>query len=237
MSSLSTASFNEAESHGFAVRSGRDARLVFRRAMRHSRRVRVLRKAIPVVVVLTLGATAAIRYFDPMSLLTRLPISTKGVVISGSKITMAAPKLSGYTNDSRRYEMTAQAASQDITKPNLIELAGVQATIETADKSIIDVNAANGTFDRVSGMLTLANNVKLTSSSGLEVRLEEATINTGTSDVVSEKPVEVQNNQMTIKSNRMEVVSGGEVVVFAGAVNVYLPASEQSPGLRPGTKP
>ena len=38
----------------------------------------------------------------------RLPVDASGLVISGTKITMAQPKLSGYTRDSRWYEVTRE---------------------------------------------------------------------------------------------------------------------------------
>ena len=75
---LSSASaFDQIEDRGFAVQGNRDADGAFRRAMRHSRRVRFLRIAIPVVVVLILCVTALVRYLDPMQVLTRLPIARK----------------------------------------------------------------------------------------------------------------------------------------------------------------
>jgi lipopolysaccharide export system protein LptC len=232
-----TSALNPREERGFAIHAGRDAEVAFRRAMRHSRKVRLLRRSIPVLVVLMLGATAMLRYLDPMRILARLPVSSQGLVISGTKITMAAPKLSGYTSDSRRYEMTAQSAAQDVTKPNLIELNSVSAMIEAVDKSTINVSAASGMFDRSSGMLTLNRDIKLKSSSGYDVRLDEAVINTATSEIVSDKPVEVLTQQGTIKSNRLEVINGGEVIVFTGAVNVYLAPSDPDVDLKPAVKP
>jgi lipopolysaccharide export system protein LptC len=223
-------------SRGFAVEGGRDAERLFRRAMRHSRRVRLLRRTIPVLVVLILAATVLVRWLDPMHVLARLPASVEGVVISGTKISMAAPKLSGYTNDSRRYEMTATSAAQDVTKPNLVELNVVRAMIETADKSPFRISAAGGVFDRSSGMLTLSRDVKATGA-GFDVLLEEAVINTATSEIVSDKPVQVRAQQTTIRSNRLEVTSGGEVVVFIGAVNVYIPPNEPDAGQKPAGKP
>ncbi len=224
---LSSASaFDQIEDRGFAVQGNRNADGAYRRAMRHSRRVRFLRIAIPVLVVLILCVTALVRYFDPMRVLSRLPLSTQGIVVSGSKIMMAGPKLSGYTTDARRYEMSAQSAAQDVTKPNLIELNQLKAQIQAADKSMINISAAEGLFDRASGILTLNRDITVVTSSGLEIRLDEATINTATSEVVSEKPVEVQTQQGTIKANRLEVENAGEVIHFIGAVSVHLPANE-----------
>ena len=233
---LSSTAYNEMESRGFVVQGGRDPERLFRRAMRHSRRVRMLRRTIPTLVVLILGATVLIRWLDPMRVLARLPVSADGVVISGTKITMAAPKLSGYTNDSRRYEMTAQSAAQDIAKPSVIELNIVRATIEQADKTPFTISAAGGVFDRTSGMLTLSRDVRATTS-GIEVMLEEAVVNTGTNEVVSDKPVEVKTQHGTIKSSRLEVTGGGEVITFIGAVTVFIPAAEPEAGQKPSGKP
>ena len=74
-------------------------------------------------------------WLDPLKVLVRLPIDAGRLVISGTKITMEAPKLSGYTKDRRWYELTANAAAQDITKPDLIELNEIRAKIEAEDKS------------------------------------------------------------------------------------------------------
>ena len=46
----------------------------FRKARRHSRRVRFLRIALPVLVVLSLGGIVAASYFNPIRMLAKLPI-------------------------------------------------------------------------------------------------------------------------------------------------------------------
>lgn len=194
--------------------------------MRHSRWVRRLRRAIPVIVVLLLAGTALVRYLDPMQVLVRLPGSVQGVVISGSKIMMQAPKLSGYTKDSRRYEISAASAAQDVTKPNLIELSSINAAVDAGEGNTIKIVAADGTFDRSSGMLTLTRDVALKSTDGLEMHLQEAVVNTNTNDVVSEKPVKVINQQSTIRSDRFEVSEGGDLILFIGNVAVTLPGSD-----------
>ena len=76
--------------------------------MRHSRRVRMLRVVLPVAIVLLLGVITLVAWLDPLRILVRLPIDAGNLVISGTKITMEAPKLSGYTRNSRWYELSAQ---------------------------------------------------------------------------------------------------------------------------------
>jgi lipopolysaccharide export system protein LptC len=196
----------------------------FARAARHSRRVRFLRIAIPTVIVLTIGATWLVSWLDPMKMLVRLPLDAGKLVISGTKITMEAPKLSGYTRDNRWYELTANAAAQDITKPSIIELREVRAKVVAEDKSTMFLSAKDGLFDRKSNILTLNNDISLKSSSGYDIRLSEAVVDTGTGEVVSNKPVEVVSQQGTITAERLEVLRSGEVVRFTGNVMMNLTA-------------
>lgn len=214
---------------GFSVRSARDARLAFRRAARHSRRVRLLRVVIPVLIAILLGGTALVRWLDPLRVLARLPASAKGLVISGTKIKMEAPKLSGYTSDSRWYEFTAESAAQDITTPNVIELNKVRAQLQAPDKSTISISAVQGLFDRSTRQLALNREITLNSTGGLDIHLDDAVINTVTSDVVSTKPVVVKTPQITIRSERLEVANGGEVIRFIGGVLVNLADSNAAP--------
>lgn len=222
----------ETGSPRYVAGSGRDTARAFARATRHSRRVRFLRVALPVLIVLMLGTTWFVSWLDPLKVLVRLPTDAGRLVISGSKITMEAPKLSGYTRDRRWYELTATAAATDVTKPDLIELHDVRAKVEAQDKSsTMFLAAKDGVFNRKGGVLTLINEISLKSSSGYEMKLNEAVVDTANGEVVSNKPVEVITQQATLRAERLEVSKSGEVVRFLGNVvmNLSLPQSENAP--------
>ncbi len=214
---------DETGSHGgFAVSERRDESRAFARAARHSRRVRRLRVAIPVTIALILGATMLVSWIDPLRVLVRLPNDAGRLVISGTKITMESPKLSGFTRDRRWYELNAKAAAQDITKPDMIELQEVRAKIEAGDKSTIFLSATAGLFNRKAGVLTLDRNILLKSSSGYEMHLQEATVDTASGEVVSNKPVSVFTQDATLNADRLEIQKSGEVVRFIGGVVMNL---------------
>ena len=185
----------------------------------------------------SLGAVVFVSWFDPLRILVKLPGDAGRLVISGTKIKMEAPKLSGYTRDQRWYELSAASAAQDLTKPDMVELQQIRAKIDTEEKSTISMTATDGTFDRKSGILTLGRKIVLTSSGGVEVRLEEAVIDTGTGDIVSSKPVEVLMLQGTLNANRLEVVKGGEVIRFGGGVLMDLPPTGTAAGGQNSEKP
>ncbi len=175
------------------------------------------------VIVVAVGATWLVSWLDPLKVMVKLPIDAGKLVISGTKITMEAPKLSGYTRDQRWYELSAAAAAQDITKPDVVELREVRAKVQGEDKSTMFLSAKDGTFDRKANILTLNNNISLKSTTGYEIRLNEAVVDTASGEIVSNKPVEVVlSEQGTLTSERLEVLQSGEIVRFTGNVVMSL---------------
>jgi lipopolysaccharide export system protein LptC len=204
-----------------------DKRRVFRAAIRHSRLVRFLRIGIPAGIALAALATMmAATVLDPLRALTRLPVDISGLVISGTKITMQQPRLAGFTQDRRAYVVTARAAAQDVTNPNSVELQELHAKIEMKDSDAFEMTARVGLFETQADRLTLNDNI-LVSSENFQARMSEAVINVRTSQIVSEKPVEVTMPQGTINANRLEVTNSGSVIRFErGVIMVLTPAND-----------
>ena len=93
----------------------------FRAARRHSVRVRLLRVAVPIGIVAALGVVIGLSYFNPLRMLTRLPLDPGKVTISGTKVTMAAPRLAGFTKDHPEVDVriTAEIRVQDLERDGL----------------------------------------------------------------------------------------------------------------------
>jgi lipopolysaccharide export system protein LptC len=194
----------------------------FRAATRHSRRVRFLRIALPVSIVLILGTLVGLTFFNPFRILAKLPLDPGKVVISGTTVTMASPKVAGFTRDARAYDLTARAASQDLLKPNLLTLQDLRAKVELQDKAQVEMTAAAGVYDRNTEKLTLTDKILLTSSTGYEARLTQAEIDTKSGNIASQNPVEVKLLNGTLNANRLNVDDKGDVVRFDGGVTMNL---------------
>jgi lipopolysaccharide export system protein LptC len=210
--------------HGAAdfMASGRDSARAFRFAQRHSRRVRILRIAVPVTVVVCFVAIAGASYFNPLKILYKLPNDLGTLVVSGTKITMEAPRLAGVTRDARAYEVTASAAAQDISKPDLVELKNIRAKLGMQDKSEMQMSAVGGLFNAKTEMLDLGPDIVLSSSTGYEGRLSEATVDIRKGHIISKKPVEVKMLKGTLNANKLEVLDAGDLVRFDGGVSMVL---------------
>jgi lipopolysaccharide export system protein LptC len=199
-----------------------DSERAFRVARRHSRAVRILRVAIPIAVVLGVAGIFLITFFNPLRMLAKLPIDAGNLVVSGTKITMEKPHLSGFTRDERAYELSADAAKQDLTKPDVIELHNIHAKVQMQDKSTMEMSADAGIYDSKAETLKLDQNIVLSSSTGYRGWMSEAMINIRKGYVLSERPVEVEMLQGTLNSNRLEIVDSGDLVRFDGGVNMTL---------------
>jgi len=182
---------------------------------------------VPVGIAVLLLGVAAINYMPPIGGF-RLPGELGKLVIHGTKITMQQPRLTGYTVDSRAYEFSADAAAQDITKPNLVELHQLHAKMEMQDNSTVEMSAMSGVYDVKTEMLKLNENIQLVSSTGYQGRLSEATIDVRKGDVVSDKPVWVKMLDGELNAKRLDIADKGSVLRFTDVSMKLLPGKRTS---------
>ena len=218
MSRVITARNDPEATRAYWTMSRGDADRAFHAARRHSRAVRILRIAVPAGVTIGIIIIALVTYLNPLRMLAKLPINLDNLVVSGTKVTMEAPRLTGFTHDARAYELTADTAAQDMTKPDIVELRNIRAKVEMQDKSSMNLSALSGIYDSKGETLRLEQNILLNSSSGYQGRLSEAMVDIRKGNVVSEHPVEVKMLQGTLNANRLDIVDSGDLVRFHGGV-------------------
>lgn len=201
--------------------AGAEARRVraHARAVSHSTRVRRLRLLIPAAAGAASVALAAATLFDPFGGL--VPGVTLGPVsLSGTKVKMENPRLSGFRKGDRGYEVTATAAFQDVRKPTLIELQAMRGQISTDDKGgLAHLEAASGLFDTAHESLSLDRDVRLWTDAGEEIRLRSAAVDFKAGTVSSPDPVAVTVPSGSVVADGLAVVDNGRVISFVGNVH------------------
>lgn len=200
----------------------------FQAARRHSRLVRFLRLALPIGVVVVFAAITLMTYFNPLRMLTSLPVNIGSMVIHGTKVTMEQPKMSGFTRDARPYLLTADSAAQDLTKPDMIELNSIHAQVQMKDDSTVRLTALKGLYDSKKEILHLNDNIRINSSNGYKGLLSEAEVDIKKGDVVSNHPVRLEMLQGTLDAKRMTITKSGEIVHFDGGVKMTLMLNQKS---------
>jgi lipopolysaccharide export system protein LptC len=193
-------------------------------AARHSRMVRILRVAVPAAVLLSMAAIILVSVFNPFRmLLPKLPLDIGNLVVSGTKITMESPHLSGYTaTDRRPYEVWAKTATQDVNDPDHLDLRTLRAKVLNEDQSTVTLDAREGLMDTKNQLLDLHHDIFLQTTTGYEAWLEQAFVDMGKGIVTSEQHVDVKLTNGTLSSDRLRITGGGEVIRFEGNVVMHL---------------
>jgi lipopolysaccharide export system protein LptC len=232
-----TADAIAAPTHGWTASRRSDTERLVRAARRHSRFVRIIRIALPVAVLLALGALVFVTYFDPMRMLEKLPSVSGKLAVQGSKITMQAPRIAGFTRDSRSYEMTAETAIQDIRTPDVVDLQNLRATVEMPGPNLVQITAASGVYNTKTENLIMRDRVMFTTAHGYRGRLREAQVDVKKGNVVSDQPVEIMLPDGLLKANRLEIVDSGELIRFDGGVVLNLDGAKPEPAAPDASKP
>ncbi len=204
-------------------RQDTDPRMLgYGRAVRHSSRIRFLRRVLPVLALLILGLAGFIAWLDPFRIVRDFPLDVMKLSIQGNKLVMDAPKLSGFTKDGRGYNITATAAAQDLTKTNIVELEGIKANFALTNNGMTELTAAKGLYDAKGDVVRLTEGIVIRSTAGYEGKLQDAIIEVKRGHVVTENPVDISFNNGSIRADRMEVFDNGARAIFEGGVTMMM---------------
>jgi lipopolysaccharide export system protein LptC len=198
----------------------------FHKARRHSRRVGFLRYALPAAVIGGLAIIVLFAWFDPLRVYRGLPLEFGKLSISGNKLTMEAPRLTGFTRDQQPYVVTAEAASQDLSKPTLVELTNIVGRVDRADKSTAELRAKYGIYDTKDELINLYGVIEIEMTGGYKAWVNDALVEVRKGHIVSKNPVDVVFPDGTLHANGgIEIFEHGTLAVFSDGVvmNVTLP--------------
>ncbi|RWE72498.1 LPS export ABC transporter periplasmic protein LptC [Mesorhizobium sp.] len=204
----------------------------FNRAQRHSRRVRVLKFAVPLLA-------AAIAIAFPVYSYLKAPISISvqadGTAFSNGKLVMANPKLNGFTKQKLPYSLTATRATQDVGQQAVIDLEGINAKLPVATDNIVSVDAEHGIYNRDANTMDLTSDVSVTTTDGLAAKFKSIFLDMGKGSMKTSNPVDVSRGGSRITADSMSVEDNGRLVVFENRVRVNIdPTALKAAGVNSG---
>lgn len=222
-----------ARGDAFGVAPREDA---FRTAYRHSRRVRRLRIVVPIAAISLFAGVVFISWWDPLKALN-LPVAIGAVSVTGSKVTMEAPRLTGYSNDNRFYRVAATKAEHDISQSNLVALSAIDAEMELEGGGTARVVSSAGQLDTKTGLIEFNQTVSITTSNGQNGRAGHALVDTRAGTIRSNGPVEMSSPRGDLAADRMEMRDNGKVIVLEGSVRGNFMPEPPDPTLVGGEPP
>ncbi|WP_192183394.1 LPS export ABC transporter periplasmic protein LptC [Mesorhizobium amorphae] len=191
-------------------------------AQRHSRRVRVLKFAVPLLAAIIAVAFPVYSYLAaPVS----ISVQADGSAFSDGKLVMANPKLNGFTKQKLPYSLTALRAIQDVGKQGIIDLEGINAKLPLAPDNVATVNATRGIYDRAGNTMNLTSDVTVTTTDGIEAKLKSIFLDMGKGTMKTNDPVDVSRGGSRITADTMSIQDNGKVLVFENRVRVNIDAA------------
>lgn len=218
---VAAASFDSSNGRAAPVLDGSGPR----RAMRHSRNVRVLRRALPACAALMTVAYVA-SVMGRSGIDTGLPAIDIGR-IAPTDLKMTNPTYSGFAEDGSAYTFAAKSAQQDLLNPGVVTLDGITGELVQPDKTKTKVTAKAGVYETKAGLLDLTGGIKVVSQSGLTVDLPNAKLKTKEGLLTSPDPVAVAFPAGTIKANGLTLRQKIKEITFNSDVVANLKQVEK----------
>lgn len=193
----------------------------FPEALRHTARVARLRRWIVwlaggVVALVLLGLAIGSLRFLPVD------IGLARVALKGTRITIETPKLVGYRKDGRPYEVRAKVGIQDISRPDVFELEGLEVRAENSDDNAIVLIAEKGVYNAKQDHAEMSGGVSIRDDKNFDMRLESAAMDFKASVMTSNKPVTLKLDGGEVVAKAVEFVQKERRATFTGDVHSVL---------------
>lgn len=198
----------------------------YRKAIRHSARVRRLRIVLPLAAVTITLVFAAVSYMRSI-----LPdeIQIESAQLEDGKLVMAKPAIAGRNSEGVPYSLRADRALQDMKTPNMITLKMISAALPVNDKVIARVEAESGIFDRVANRMELDKPFTLNMSSGIDAQFKSAKLDITAGTMETDQAVAIQTKGASIVANALNMKDKGKTMIFTGNVRLNIdPAALRS---------
>ena len=192
---------------------------LFEKARRHSRRVRFLKRVLPIGAAVAVAVFVGAIYFSsPGSLGFQLGSTS----VQDGRLVMENPKLDGFTTDNRAYSMSASRASQLIGQGNLIDLEGIDARLPLDSNDWITITAETGTFDRAANRLDVTSTMRARTENGLDARFQSARVDISSGSLETSDPVEIDLDGTRVSADSMQIIDDGAVMIFENRVRMRI---------------
>lgn len=207
---------------GAQVRDGKGAAArgeAFRKAKDHSRRVRLMKLALPVLALAMAGGFASYSWISTPG---DISFDISKASYADGKLVMANPKLDGFTKDDLPYSMAAMRAVQNMKESGVFELDAIEAKLPIDADSWATVAAPRGIYDRDNNTIDFTGDVIITTTDGMTAKFSKAFFDIGKGNLKTSDPVDIEAGGTQIAADSMRVLENGKVLIFEKRVRMEI---------------
>lgn len=176
-----------------------------------SRRVRVLRRVLPVVILVLAGGTIS------WIVLRTVMSDVERQAGASNEVRLDNPMFHGQDAEGRSFVIGAKGAIRD-PETGRFRLVGPALRLNLGGRKVTELTADGGTYDQVAKTVTIGPNVRIADGgSGFTLVTPEAVVDTSTGIVTGNKGVQGTGPLGTINASSYAIYEQGDRVVFSGA--------------------
>lgn len=195
---------------------------------RHSRRVALLKRVLPVIGVALLLLIAIWPRLAP--LWDRMRVAFPAIDLRDAKeLKMVNPRYAGVDRTGRPFVVTAASGRQVPDRQDLMSLRAPRADVKTHGGADILVTAATGVYQSQNQLLDLFDDVTLVHQNGTRFVTKTARVNAANNTAKGNDPVEGHGPSGDIKAQGFEILDKGDTILFIGRSYLLLKPAKPSP--------
>ncbi|MGH7021961.1 MAG: LPS export ABC transporter periplasmic protein LptC [Caulobacteraceae bacterium] len=186
------------------------------KARAHSRFVRVLRVALPLIMVGVVGllATLVVEHAVRRQAAAHQDATTP--------IRMTNPHFFGRDNQGRAFTLGARQAARDERSLQVVLLQYPSLILDVGGPHPQTLTADSGVYHEDTRVLILRGHVRGANAAGERFATDQAVVNTKTGMVEGPKALAATTSQGSVQSNSYDIYNKGETVIFKGGVHARL---------------
>ena len=175
-----------------------------------SRRVRLLRRVLPVVILVLAGGTIS------WIVLRTVMSDVERQAGASNEVRLDNPMFHGQDAEGRSFVIGAKGAIRD-PDTGRFRLVGPALRLNLGGRKVTELTADGGTYDQVAKTVTIGPNVRIADGgSGFTMITPEAVVDTSTGIVTGNKGVQGTGPLGTINASSYAIYEQGDRVVFSG---------------------
>jgi lipopolysaccharide export system protein LptC len=183
-----------------------------RRWRAHSRRVRLYRRLLPILIVVLMGGALTWTVFRTvMSGVERRASENQAVELQNTMF-------HGQDAQGRAFVIGVEGAVRD-PQTGQFRLVGPLLRLNLGGRKVTEITADGGTYDEAGDRVIIGPNVRISDGgSGFTLTTPEAVVDTNTGVVTGQKGVQARGPLGTITASAYAIEDQGQRVVFRGSV-------------------